>query len=80
MHNKKLKVFVRTLCAFSTLVYFLCSTARIRQDISAAWFYSCKLFWRNDECVLLPYFNARPDIFALMNCCVVRWFYFPPIS
>jgi len=25
----------------------------------------------SDECVLLPCFNAQPDIFAVMNCCVV---------
>ena len=24
-----------------------------------------------DECDLLPCFNAKPDIFAVMNCCVV---------
>jgi len=24
-----------------------------------------------DECVLLPCFNTHPDIFAVMNCCVV---------
>jgi len=54
MHTKKLKVFVRTLCAFSILVYFLCSNARIRQDISTAWFCSGKLLRRSDECVLHP--------------------------
>ena len=47
------------------------SAARIRQDISAASFCSCKLLRCNDECVLLPCFNAQPDIFAVMNCCVV---------
>jgi len=31
----------------------LCSTVRIRQDISAASFCSCKLFARSDECALL---------------------------
>ena len=51
--------------------HFLCSTARIRQDISAVSFCSCKLRWRSDERVLLPCFNAKPDIFAVMNCCVV---------
>jgi len=51
--------------------HFLCSTARIRQDISAASFCSCKLLGRSDECVLLPRFNAQPDIFAVMNCCIV---------
>jgi len=50
---------------------FLCSTARIRQGISAASFCSCKLLGRNDECILLPCFNAQPDIFAVINCCVV---------
>jgi len=30
--------------------------------ISAAWFCSCKLLWRSDECVLLPCFNMQPDI------------------
>jgi len=25
----------------------------------------------NDECVLLPCFNTQPDIFAVLNCCVV---------
>jgi len=47
------------------------SAARIRQDISAASFCSCKLLWRSDERVLLPCFNAQPDNFAVMNCCVV---------
>jgi len=50
---------------------FLCSTARIRQDISAASFRSCELLWRSDECVLLPTFHAQPDIFAVMSFCVV---------
>jgi len=51
----------------------ICSTACIRQDISAAaaWFCNCKLLSRSDERVLLPCFNAQPDIFAVMNCCVV---------
>jgi len=56
----------------SPATHFLCSTARIRKDISAAWYFcSCKFLWRNDECVLLPCFNAQPDIFAVMNCCFV---------
>jgi len=50
---------------------FLCSTARIQQDISAASFCSRKLLWCSDECVLLPRFNAQLDIFAVINCCVV---------
>ena len=37
---------------------------------SAVSFYSCKLRWRIDECVLLSCFNAQPDIFAVMNCSV----------
>jgi len=45
--------------------------ARLRRDISAASFHSCKLLWRIDERVSLPCFNAQPDIFAVMNCCVV---------
>ena len=43
----------------------------IDKDISAASFCSWKLLGRSDECVLLPCFNAQPDIFALVNCCVV---------
>jgi len=42
----------------SPAAHFLCSTGRIRQDISAISFCSCKLLWRIDECVLLPCFNA----------------------
>jgi len=53
------------------VAHFLCSTARIRRDISAASLYSCKLLGRSDECVLLPCFNALPDVFAVMSCCVV---------
>jgi len=46
------------------------STA-IRRDIRAALcFCSCELPWRSTECVLLPRFNALPDIFADMNCSV----------
>jgi len=29
------------------------------------------LLWRIDVCGLLPCFNAQPDIFAVMNCCIV---------
>ena len=57
--------------ALSPGAHFLCSTARIRQDISAASFCSCKMLRHSDERVLLPCFNAQPDIFAVMNCCVV---------
>ena len=55
----------------SSAAHFLYSTARIRQVINAAWFCSCKLLRRSDECVLLPCLNARPDIFAIMNCSVL---------
>ena len=34
-------------------------------------FCSCKLLWRSGECVYSPCFNVHPDIFAVMNCCVV---------
>jgi len=62
----------KLVCApASPAALFLCSTARIRQDISVDSFCSCKLLWRNNECVLLPCFNAQPDIFAVMNCCDV---------
>jgi len=52
-----------------------CSTT-IRWDIRAAlYFCSCELPWRSTECVLLPCFNALPDIFVVMNCSVLgyRW-------
>jgi len=29
------------------------------------------MLWHSDECFLLPCLNAQPDIFAVMNCCVV---------
>jgi len=47
----------------------LCLTARIRWDISAASFCSCKFLWRSDECVLLP-FSTHNQNFAVMNSCV----------
>jgi len=50
---------------------FLCSTAPIRQDNSAAPFCHCNFLWRSDEGVLLYCFNAQPDIFAVRNFCVV---------
>jgi len=55
--------------------HFLCSTAHIRQDIRAAWFCSCGLPWRSDECVSHPCFYAQPDIYAVMNCYVVALFF-----
>jgi len=48
----------RGVC-YSRVAHFRCSTARIRQDNSAASFRSCKLLRRRDECVLLPCFAAR---------------------
>jgi len=49
----------------------------IRRDIRAAlYFFSCELHWcRSIECVLLPCFNALPDIFGVMNGSVLgyRW-------
>jgi len=39
--------------------------------VSAAWFWSCKLPWRGDECVSLPCY-AQSDIFAIMSCCVAE--------
>jgi len=55
----------------SSAARFLCWIARIRQDISAVSFCSCKLIWPNDECALLPCFNVQHDISAVVNCCVV---------
>jgi len=46
----------------SPAAHLLCSTARIRRDISAASFCSCQLLWRSHECFLLPCFNTQPDI------------------
>jgi len=37
-------------CAPASPAAQLCSTPRIRQEISAALFCSCKLLWRSDEC------------------------------
>jgi len=51
--------------------HLACSTARIRRDITAASFCSYRLLWHSDEFVLLACFNARSDIFAVMNGCVV---------
>ena len=43
------------------------STA-IRQDIRVAlYFCSCELRWRSTECVLLPCFNALPEILQLWS-------------
>jgi len=44
-----------------------CST----RHYSTVSFCSCKLRWRIGEYVLLLCFNVQPDIFAVMNCCVV---------
>ena len=51
----------------------------MRQDSSAASFFRSKLLWGIDQCVVLPCFNAQPDIFAVMTCCVVALSAFPPI-
>jgi len=56
-------------CAPVSPATHLCSTARIRRDISAASFCCCKLLWRSDECVLPP-FSTRSQNFAVMNSCV----------
>ena len=69
--TSKIRSFKQGYAPVSPAALFLCSTARIRQDISAASFCSCKLVCRTDECALLPCCNALPDIFAEMNCCVV---------
>ena len=64
--------FFKPWCApANPAALFLCSTARIRQDFSAASFCSCKLLWRIDEHILLPSFNVPPDILTVMNRCVV---------
>ena len=55
----------------SPAAHIQCSTACIWRDLTAASFRSCKLLWRSDEYVSLPCFNAQPDIFAVMNCCIV---------
>ena len=47
-------------CAPASPAAHRCSTARIRRDISAASFCSCKLLWRSDGCVLLSFFNTQP--------------------
>jgi len=35
------------------------------------------MLWHSDERVLLPCLNAQPDMFAVMNCCVVALSAFP---
>jgi len=53
----------------------------VRRDIRAAlYFCSFEPRCRSTECVLLPCFNALPDIFAGMNCsetagnlCLLQW-------
>ena len=64
----------------SPSAHLQCATACIWGDLSAAWFCSCKLLWRSDECVSFPCFNAHPVIFAVMNCCVVALSLFFPDS
>ena len=67
----KIRFFQPGCAPASPAALFLCSSARIRQDIGAASFCSCHLLWRIDECVLPPCFNVQPDIFAVMNCYIV---------
>jgi len=45
------------------------STVSMRSLI--LYFCSCERRWCSTECVLLPCFNALPDIFAVMNCSVL---------
>jgi len=40
-------------------------------ECAALYFCSCELLWRSSGCVLLPCFNAVPDIFAVTNCSVL---------
>ena len=40
-----------------------------RRDISAASFYGCKLLWRSDERVLLPFFNTQPKLCSYELLC-----------
>jgi len=56
-------------CAPASPAAHLYLTARIRQDISAASFSSCKFLWCSDECVLLP-FSTHNQNFSVMNSCV----------
>jgi len=49
----------KPVCAPASPAAHLCSTARIWRDINPASFCSCKLLWRSDECVLLPFFNTQ---------------------
>jgi len=42
-----------------------------QEDIRAASSCSGKLLWRIDERVFLSNFNVQPDIFAVMNCCIL---------
>jgi len=56
-------------CAPANPAAHLCSTARTRRDIRAASFCSCKLLWRSDECVLLPFFNTQPNFCSYELLC-----------
>jgi len=55
----------------SPAAHLQCSTAVFDETLAQPDFCSCKLLSCSDECVSLPCFNAQPDIFAVMNCCVV---------
>jgi len=59
----------KLIVASATPAAPLCSTARIRRGISAAWFCSCKLLWLSDECVLLPFFNTQPKFCSYELLC-----------
>jgi len=64
--------FFKPWCApANPAALFLCSTARIRQDFSAASFYRCKLLCRIDECILFPSFNVPPNSLTVTNRCMV---------
>ena len=56
-------------CAPASPAAHLCSTALIRRDISEASFCSCKLLWRSDEFVLLPFFNTQPNFCSYELLC-----------
>ena len=82
--SQKTNIFLRTL---SALAKFDLANQGVRQPVQLHTFNAQlpvfdetlaqpdfvvrKLLWRSDECVSLPCFNAQPDIFAVMNYCVV---------
>jgi len=65
-------------CAPASPAAHLCSTALIRWDINAASFCSCKLLWRSDECVLLPFFNTQRKFCSNeLLCCSIEFNFLP---